>query len=50
MKFATRSLARQYAAKRIANGFPASVVDNGKQDGKSRYSVPILSRNAVKGN
>ena len=47
MKFATRILARQFASKRIANGFPASVVDNGKHEGKSRYSVPILSRNAV---
>lgn len=41
--FQTREKARQFAAKRKSNGFPAIIVDAGKGWGMLRYSVSLKS-------
>ena len=47
INFKTRTLARQFAQKRTANGIATKVMDNGK-DAVKRYSVAVCKGNNVK--
>lgn len=47
INFKTRTLARQFAQKRTANGIATKVTDNGKHAVK-RYSVAIGKSNQAK--
>lgn len=47
LNFKTRTLARQFAQKRTANGIATKVTDNGKEAAK-RYSVAVGKSNQAK--
>lgn len=47
INFKTRTLARQFAQKRTANGIATKVTDNGK-DAAKRYVVAVGKGNNVK--